>query len=223
MALIQKSKGRTSGGGYERLFGNQALGALLSRVHATVISSGNELENLIASHANLVPDFDEFLKLQPSGTFLVTKAIIKRSSYRSNMEPDLLVFELTPAVQHCYIIELKDGDTFDTKKAKGEITLLKDFQNNISSQLRCTTSIHICSFNQPDKNEIVKGFKKKITLKEAMTGVELCTILGLDYSQIVGSRIHQQVQNMEYFIDQLLVVAEVKAEIIKKFQVIKFC
>lgn len=27
-----------------------------------------------------------------------------------------------------------------------------------------------------------------------MTGVELCTILGLDYAAIVGSRIHQQVK-----------------------------
>lgn len=216
MALIQKSKGRTSGGGYERLFGNPALGALLSRVHATVISSGNELENLIASHAQLITNFDEFLKTQPLGTYLVTKAIIKKSSYKSNMEPDLLVFELTAAVQHCYIVELKDGDTFDTKKAKGEITLLKDFQNNISSQLRCTTSIHICSFNQPDKNEIVKGFKKKITIKEAMTGVELCKILGLNYDQIVGSRIHQQVENTDYFINQLLSIPEIKASIINK-------
>jgi hypothetical protein len=59
------------------------------------------------------------------------------------MQRDLLVFELTATRQHCYIIELKDGDTFDTKKAKGEITLLKDFQNNMLSQLTCTTSIHI--------------------------------------------------------------------------------
>lgn len=218
MALIEKSKGRTSGGGYERLFGNAALGALLSRVHATVISSGNELEGLIASLAQVVTDFDQFLETQPLGTYLVTKGIIKKSAYRSNMEPDLLVFELTATRQHCYIIELKDGDTFDTKKAAGEIKLLKDFQNNISSQLRCTTSIHICSFNQPDKNEIVKGFKKKITLKEAMTGVELCTILGLDYSAIVGSRIHQQVQNMDYFIEKLLSIPEIKAEILKNFK-----
>lgn len=32
MALIENSKGRTEGGGYERLFGNQQLGHLLSRV-----------------------------------------------------------------------------------------------------------------------------------------------------------------------------------------------
>lgn len=216
MALIEKSKGRTSGGGYERLFGNADLGALLSRVHATVISSGNELESRTASLANLVTDFDQFLEIQPLGTYLVTKAIIKKSSYKSNMEPDLLVFQLAATRQLCYIIELKDGDTFDTKKAAGEIKLLKDFQNNISSQLGCTTSIHICSFNQPDKNEIVKGFKKKITVKEVMTGVELCTILGLNYAEIVGSRIHQQVQNTDYFIEKLLSIPEIKAQIINK-------
>lgn len=49
-----------------------------------------------------------------------------------------------------------------------------------------------------------------------MTGVELCTILGLDYTAIVGSRIHQQVQNTDYFIDQLLSIPPIKVDILRK-------
>src|SRR5579859_7485139 len=42
---IEDSRGRRDeNSGYARLFGNARLGQLLSRVHATVISSGNDLE-----------------------------------------------------------------------------------------------------------------------------------------------------------------------------------
>ena len=40
MALIENAKGREEGSGYARLFGDAQLGWLMSRVQATVISSG---------------------------------------------------------------------------------------------------------------------------------------------------------------------------------------
>ena len=52
MALISKAKGRgedETPSGYERLFGNRQLGMLMSRVQSAVISTGNELESMIAS------------------------------------------------------------------------------------------------------------------------------------------------------------------------------
>jgi hypothetical protein len=49
MAKIRDTKGRDEGGsGYVRLLGNEELGVLLSKTHATVIRNGNELEHLIA-------------------------------------------------------------------------------------------------------------------------------------------------------------------------------
>jgi hypothetical protein len=85
MALIETSKGREEGGGYERLFGNKQLGHLLSRVQATVISSGTELEKLIISLAENLQDVDGFLASQqlPSGTYLISKQAIKRSSLKT--------------------------------------------------------------------------------------------------------------------------------------------
>jgi len=220
MALIELSKGREEGGGYERLFGNQKLGHLLSRVQATVISSGTELEKIIGGLAQNIDNVDSFLKSQnlPSGTYLISKQAIKNSNLKSDKEPDLIVFKIDAVQQHCYIIELKDGDTFDTKKAAGEVMLMEAFENHLSKRIRFTTSIHVCSFNQLDKKKIVVGFKNKITTEQAMTGKELCDLLGIDYASIIGSRIHQQIRNLDYFIDELLAISTIRETIIEKLK-----
>lgn len=218
MALIENSKGRLEGSGYERLFGNSELGHLLSRVQATVISSGTELEKIIVRLANNIDNVDAFLSNQTlqRGVYLISKGAIKNSTLATDREPDLIIFKITDTVQHCYIIELKDGDTFDTKKAAGEVQNLLNFENHLSKRIRFTTSIHICSFNQLDKDKIVSGFKKKITIEMAMTGIELCDLLNLDYNQIIGSRIHEQVQNIDYFVGKLLDIESVKKLLLLK-------
>lgn len=222
MALIEKAKGREEGGGsgYERLFGNHELGQLLSRVHATVISSGTELEKIVIGKAENIHDVDGFLANQrlPHGTYLISKQAIKASSLKTDKEPDILIFEITEEKQHCYIIELKDGDTFDTKKAAGEVQNLEDFESHLSRRIRFTTSIHVCSFNQPDKDKIVTGFKRKITKQQAMTGLELCKLLGLNYQEIILSRVHEQVANINYFIDGILRIDVLRALIIEKLK-----
>lgn len=48
-------------------------------------------------------------------------------------------------------MELKDGDTFDTKKAGGEVNTLNEFARSVGSTLTYSTEIKICSFNQTDK------------------------------------------------------------------------
>lgn len=220
MALIENSKGREEGGGYERLFGHQKLGHLLSRIQATVISTGTELEKLIVGLANNINDVDTFLSAQnlTHGIYLISKKAIKNSRLHSDQEPDILIFKIDATTQHCYIIELKDGDNFDTKKAAGEVHLLEVFENHLSKKIRFTTSIHVCSFNQLNKNKIVDGFKKKITLQQAMTGKELCDLLGIDYTNILGSRVHQQISNLDYFISELLNIGDVKHTIIQKLK-----
>ena len=65
MALIENSKGRKEGSNYQRLFGNEALGYLLSRVHATVITAGIELEKLIIKASNEVENVDDLLHQKP--------------------------------------------------------------------------------------------------------------------------------------------------------------
>ena len=50
MAKIRGRIPKESSGGYARVFGNEALGELMSKVQETVISAGSELEGLIQEY-----------------------------------------------------------------------------------------------------------------------------------------------------------------------------
>ncbi len=219
MALIRNKQGRTDGG-YTRLFGDPRLGSLISRVQSAVISSGNELEKLIIERAPVIGDIDKFLQqdIYPEGAFVATKSAIKRCRIIDSVsaEPDFVVFERRERRQHCYIVELKDGDAFDTKKATGERESMHRFVNVIAPVVRFTITVHFCSFNQDDRQAIVNGFKRKITPEAAMTGREFCTLLGIDYDEILQIRQEHQVVNFRDFIRELLTMPSTRAEIEKQ-------
>lgn len=50
MAKIRGRIPKESSGGYACVFGNEALGELMSKVQGTVISTGSELERLIQEY-----------------------------------------------------------------------------------------------------------------------------------------------------------------------------
>ncbi|OHD53580.1 MAG: hypothetical protein A2Y33_06565 [Spirochaetes bacterium GWF1_51_8] len=214
MALIEKLKGRMdANSGYSRVFGNQQLGSLVSRVHATSISAGNELEKIISSFANTSLLLDDILNENFSdGVYLITKKAVKKSKLKlfSNLEPDLLIFEIKNKRRHCYIVELKDGDNFDTKKSSGEKENMKKFESHISNKIQFTTSIHFCCFNQDSRHLIVNGFKGRISEDDALTGKELCQILKIDYDKILTLRKKDQRENFEYFINNIISIPQVK-------------
>lgn len=56
MAKLRNSKPRNPSGGFNRLFNDDALGGLMSKVQSTVIANGSELENLITARAPAVED-----------------------------------------------------------------------------------------------------------------------------------------------------------------------
>lgn len=213
MSLIRSRKGRDDGG-YTRLFGDPSLGRLLSRVQAAVIAAGSELEKLIIERANCLPDVDAFLNkdIVPDGTYVAPKAALRRSrilNYAA-VEPDFMVFRRRGREHNCYLIELKDGDTFDTKKAAGEKESLNRFMVAIAPHIRYTVSIHFCCFHRTRKEEIVEGFKRKITLAEAMTGVEFCELLGIDRDAILAQRARDQEENLSYFVQELIRIPRVQ-------------
>jgi hypothetical protein len=216
VALIRNRHGRTDGG-YSRLFGDPQLGGLISSIQSAVISSGNELERLIIERAPIIRDLDSFLgqDIYSEGVFVATKAAVKRSRTVDSVsaEPDFVVFERRVGRQNCYIIELKDGDVFDTKKAAGERESLHRFVNVIAPLVRFTITVHVCSFNQHDRQAIVDGFKRRITLQEAMTGREFCDLLGIDYNEIVHLRQENQSVNFRDFIGSLLSIKATRDEI----------
>lgn len=214
MALIENMKKGRQDGGYTRVFGDVELGALISQVHATSISAGTELEKLICSHHTQVmtqQDLADMLnKRLQNGTWLIPKKLIQKhikKNIGSNSEPDFIIIVLVDT--HAYVVELKDGDSFDTKKAKGEVTSCRAFAQQfgnylLKNELFFDVSIRVCCFNQTSHDEIVKGFKGVIKKSEAWTGQDLCKVLGISYSNILQQRAVHQRQNLEYFANELL-------------------
>lgn len=214
MAKIRDREPKSVSGAYSRVLGNAKLGMLISKVHATVISDGGELERIVQSKVRTVLNLDEFLgrDIMPDGVFLATKRQIKKCQMLAahNSEPDFIIFKRRDNDQRCHVIELKAGHAFDTKKASAERRALHEFVEKNARNMKFMVSIHFCAFNQDDKQIIWEGFKKKITKEEAMTGREFCELLKIDYDEIVAMRRRDEADNFRYFVDELLKIPEVK-------------
>ncbi|MCL6543183.1 MAG: hypothetical protein K6T87_21745 [Roseiflexus sp.] len=216
MARISDSKGRSdTNSGYARLFGNQRLGQLLSRVHATVIRTGNELEHIIQEEtpAHLKTSLDAILSnqgelLPKSGLQVVFQCRMPGESGQPGGTVDVAVFDHSN--QKISVIELKDGDTFDTKKSSGELESMKKFAQWISHKTGYSADYYFCSFNQDDKEAIVRGAKSRFDIKHAMTGRELCIILEIEYDTLREKRQNQQAENLDYFLTELLKISEIR-------------
>lgn len=218
---IRDMKGRTdNNSGYKRVFDNEELGSLISKIQATVISNGSELERIILSKSTTISNLETFIEdaeagTQANGTYICSKRVVQKSKKYSvkingkGIEPDLLIFIVE---QHriCKVIELKDGDTFDTKKSLGERNNLETFKKEFGSKIPFTTSFYICSFNQNDKKIIKEGFKNIFNEDEILTGEELCEILNINYTEIINQRKNDAKDNLDYFINELLKIDIIK-------------
>lgn len=215
---IRELDGRKNGSCYARLFNNNDLGYLMSKIQATVISNGSELERIILTRSNQINDLALFIddietgeqKFYPDGVYVCSKKILQKSRYSiKGIEPDLLVF-VVMSRRICQIIELKDGDSFDTKKAAAERMNLERFAKEFGSNIPFTTKFFICCFNQLDKEEIFKGFKGKFEMEHIMTGRELCELLNINYAEIIAMREQDAQDNIYYFLEELIKIPDVK-------------
>ncbi len=213
MPKISDSKGRPDeNSGYARLFGNQQLGQLMSRVQATVIRTGNELEHLIEKETpdRLKADLGNILaKQKPKANIQVNfQAKMPPSGGSRGEKADIVVVDHSHT--RAMVIELKDGDTFDTKKSSGELESMTTFAKWLEGKMGYQTSFYFCSFNQDDKQAIVSGAKGRFDVSHAMTGRELCELLSIDYDSLREKRRKEQPENLRYFISELLRIGEVR-------------
>jgi hypothetical protein len=218
MARLRSSKGRYKGeSGYARMIGDKALGDLLSKCHATTIRAGNELEKIVLERSNQILDLDEFLArdIHPDGVWVASKRIVRKSRRldTSKYEPDFVIFRRKAPEQRCYIVELKDGDAFDTKKSAGEAANLREFLHRIAPEIRFEAAWYMCCFHASSKEGIVHGFKSRITKGQALTGREFCQLLEIDFDEIVEMRRRDAADNLAYFIDQILAIEASRAAI----------
>lgn len=216
--LIKESFPGRKDGGYTRLFNNEEIGSLLSAIQASVIRSGNNLQNIIEIHSQHLTDIDfetfVFGNLL-NGKYLFTSNLIKNKlkvHIKCSHEPDFVYVVICD--KDCYIIEIKDGDTFDTKKSAGEVKHMREFAECFSNTfIDYNVKIRYCMFNQDNKKSIVDGLKKNITVEEAMTGKELCDLLGISYSSIIEQRKKSAPENIDFFVSKLLDIPLVKQKI----------
>ena len=151
------------------------------------------------------------------GSYLCTKKVIKASAYKlDGHEPDFIAFTVNKAKNLCYVVELKDGDTFDTKKSLVEKEMLELFVNHLAPRIPFRTKFFICCFNQSDKNKIVSGFKNVFSIDQVMTGRELCDILGIDYDSIVRMRMDDTADNFRYVVEEMFGIREVRSQLAQK-------
>lgn len=231
MALIANGKPGREDGGYTRVLGNSRLGALISQIHGTSISAGSKLEKIISDF--VIPlTADQLGQLESgklkSGTHLLTKDVIQKHLKEiigTQFEPDFIVIVMAEA--RVLVVELKDGDVFDTKKASGEVELLRTFAQKLHTHLLQTAlsnyavEIKLCSFNQADKDAIVEGMKKRIKKSEAMTGAEFCKLVGAPYKTIRNARKTDEDANFSYFLDKLVEIPEVREGLESRLGIIK--
>ena len=214
MAKIAERKPKERSGGYDRLFGVSKLGELLSKIQGAVISSGSELERMIIDQVQTIDNLDDFLKKQimPEGVYIAPKQQVKkcRTLQFPQGEPDFLIFKRRDQKQYCYVVELKDGHMFDTKKSQAEYEAMQTFIQQSSRHLPFQVQCYFCAFNQENRDAIVKGFKGKIKTNEAITGRGFCELLEIDYDEIVESRKSDQPENLRYFLSELVKIKEVR-------------
>lgn len=204
MALISMAKGRREDetpSGYERLFGNRQLGMLISKVQSAVISTGNELEGMLASQIKdtkgisiqKINKEDRVFKGIKDGHDIIIDCVITKNG-------------------KFMLIEIKDGDTFDTKKVAGEVASLITAKTHLiehNNLKEDDVTIHYCSFNATSHEQIEKGAKGLLPKNSAMTGKEFCRLVGLDFDKIVQERGKDQKENMNYFISELKKIPEI--------------
>ena len=214
MALLENSNPKETSGGYFRLFGIRRLSLLMTKVQSTVISAGTELEKTIVNSLNQIDDLKEFLNedMMPLGVFIATKKQIKKCDLfdSEGLEPDFLIFKRDGNKQNCYIIELKDGHIFDTKKATQERRCLYDFSSKNACHFPYVFKCFMCCFNADSKETIFHGMKGKISREDILTGKEFCTMFNIDYKKIQNKRSEDTQRNVKYFIEELLKIEEIK-------------
>jgi len=217
MPKIKDGKPGRRDGSYTRMFDDPDIGAMLSQVHATSIRAGTELEKLIQKHAKdneiLIPDLDAFLGLSNNfeGVFVADKRVIKKSkTISSSAQPDYLVFDQRQGKRRGYVVELKDGDVFDTKKTDGEVDALNNFMQIAARRIEYSLEIRVCSFNQQDKGAIANGFKNRIEVSEVWTGLEFCEMLGIDYHAITSERREHAASNRKWLVSSMMDIPELR-------------
>jgi hypothetical protein len=167
---------------YNRLFRSlrfretsNMLSKLSSRIHAATISRGNSLVNCYISRNRNSPFINRH-DVTDDGHYVNVRLDIPDQKRRT--EVDYLIKN----GGNIHVFEIKDGDTFDTKKSKSEIDSLLSVKKSLGQfNVRCTIVLWNCLTIEPNK------FKHDHVDVDMMTGGEFWRLLGHDDYDAINS------------------------------------
>jgi hypothetical protein len=215
MVKLSESAGKP-GESFARIFGNDEMGQLFSRLQSAIIRAGLELEGILEQEipseiVTTLPALTTSTHDLPAVQVVFKPARTDPDSAGKKIEADLLVIDNQNRVMN--LVEVKEGHVFDTKKADGELASLKSITSWLAQEFPYRATYYLCAFNQEDKQEIVNGAKRRFTVDHVLTGRELCEMVGIDYDAICESRKRDQLENRTYFLTELLRIPEIRAEV----------
>ncbi len=206
-----KKKYKTSGS-YGRLFDDDKIGLVISDVQSTAIRNGNELEKIIECRSNPLKNSEvrDLINEIKSRTIQDGIYLLSKDSYRNteisvpNHEPDYIIVQANEMNVKITVIEMKDGDDFDTKKSDGELETLTACKDFIEQRFNISTDYALCCFNQKSHCNIVQGLKNRFDESHVMTGEEFCELVNIDYKAILNERKSDATDNVTELVRRLI-------------------
>lgn len=209
--MLMENAKQTKNNAYERVIEDKDYARFIQRAHQTMISNGTELEHIInKSYPNTIIKIKEIninLNEFPIGTLINGCEIIIDKRFVSidknkihKKKPDYLYKK---SKNEWFIIELKDGDGFDTKKSPGEVRVLQEVVDTLKKKYPDLKFIpKMVLFN--NKNLSEASIKCLAAQPMLMRGIDFCKLLGLTWDQIDKQRKFDRKQNTNYFEEEVI-------------------
>ncbi|NWJ96537.1 MAG: hypothetical protein HXX20_12210 [Chloroflexi bacterium] len=210
MAKIRERLGRKDElSGYARVFGHPELGLLFSKTQACVISAGTELEKILVSKSPHSLKYNDFVERIPNLSKLSQPLLLLYDLPTiEKKKGDFLI--VWPSKANGIVVEIKEGDTFDTKKSDGEKESLGFLAQHYSRILGIKVSYALSSFYVSTREQIKIGTKSRFDNEHALTGRELCSMIEVNYAEIVEARKADEKDNLNYFLDKMLDMPDIR-------------
>lgn len=195
--VVLKEKHNKSG--YDCILDDK-MAPLITAIHASKISHGSDLENLVHKYSRIAQfkksvnkkgeslsttfyfDFvDQFPELSLTQTSALCKLKFKDVEGIKNTDVDFVYVDFNNKV--IYVCELKSGADFDTKKAQGETTKLNDTKTFLESKFinfKVEPKIVLWYVNNVNN----ASFKCEEGKKFLITGREFATMVSCPYNEV---------------------------------------
>lgn len=199
-------KTRPEDSNYLTLTGNIKLARVLQQVQSAMIAAGNELENTIfdqyAGNKEKNVEIQNFVV--PPGDVLLHQFSIPMGfkGREKGITSDFILITKEKA----YVIEVKAGKDFDTKKSTAEIDSGQATVKLLDDEFGLKTEFRMMLWNCNDSKAAgVKDARAKSLL---MMRAEFCALLGISEEKINSVRTKHQEANRKYIYETLLEISQ---------------